>query len=76
MIEEAYRSARAIQPGWEIRTEDQRWLEVLAWYEWKSRDPGKPDVVQLILGDDTECLVPADDQVMSRMAALSTEVGS
>lgn len=65
-LPEEYRPAVEIQPGWEIRTEDHRWLRVTAWFEWTSTDPAKPVVIVLHLADESECRSLASDLIMTR----------
>lgn len=64
---EEYRPAWEIEPGWQIRTEDGRWLRVTTWFEYKSSDLGKGDVIVLHLEDISECRVWADALIMTRL---------
>jgi len=63
---EEYRPAWEVEPGWEMRAEDGRWLRVTGVFEWKSKDITKPDVVEMWLEDVSSSLVGADDLVMTR----------
>lgn len=61
---EEYRPAWEIEPGWEIRTEDQEWLRVTAWFEWVS--PIHGTVIELALVDGSATLAWVDDLIMTR----------
>lgn len=63
-LAEEYRPVWEIEPGWEIRTEDQRWLRVTAWFEWMSTI--HPTVIELHLKDGSATLAWVDDLIMTR----------
>lgn len=63
-LSEEYRPAWEIEPGWEIRTEDQRWLRVVGWLEWTSSI--HDTVIELALIDGSVTLAWVDDLIMTR----------
>lgn len=55
-----------IEHGWEVRTEDDRWVKVEAAFEFVSSDPDKDPVTQLHVDGDGEITMYSADLIMSR----------